>query len=368
MFIKEIHIYRKELPIKDGPYIMSDITLEQVDSTIVEIVTNTGLVGYGETCPLGAVYQPAHALGARAALRQLCPGLIGESPLAIDTAHRNMNELLNGHRYAKAALDIALWDICGKHYNVPLCTLLGGAVAPSVRTYYALGIDSPEDTARRASDKAREGFSRLQVKVGGRTIDEDIATLHQVAEAVGQRVKLVADANRAWTAADLLQVSTACRSVPLVLEQPCDSLQEIARVRAQLCHPVFIDERSESIAAMLTCIERGIADGFSLKATRLGGVSAMRTARDVCAARSLPHTCDDAWGGDIIAAACVHLGATVDPRLFEGTWIAAPYIDEHYDEKQGVRIEGGRIGVPLGPGLGVVPPAGFFGSALCSFG
>lgn len=62
--------------------------------------------------------------------------------------------------------------------------------------------------------------------------------------------------------------------------------------------------------------------------------------RDICDARSLPHTCDDAWGGDIIAAACVHVGATVTPSRFEGSWIAAPYIDGHYDEENPVRIEG----------------------------
>jgi L-alanine-DL-glutamate epimerase-like enolase superfamily enzyme len=82
----------------------------------------------------------------------------------------------------------------------------------------------------------------------------------------------------------------------------------------------------------------------------------------------MPHTCDDSWGDDIIAAACVHLGATVRPRLLEGVWIAQPHMDIHYDSDNPIRIEGGRIQVPTGPGLGVVPDEGVFGKPVASFG
>jgi L-alanine-DL-glutamate epimerase-like enolase superfamily enzyme len=94
----------------------------------------------------------------------------------------------------------------------------------------------------------------------------------------------------------------------------------------------------------------------------------MRAFRDICAARSLPHTCDDSWGGDIIAAACTHIGATVQPKLMEGAWIAQSYIDGHYDSRNGVKIEGGHIRLPEGPGLGVVPDDGMFGAPVASFG
>ena len=93
----------------------------------------------------------------------------------------------------------------------------------------------------------------------------------------------------------------------------------------------------------------------------------MRTIRDICHAYSLPHTCDDSWGGDIIAAACTHIGSTVRPKLLEGVWLAAPYIEGHYDEKNGIDIVGGHIQRPIGPGLGVFPDEGMFGSPIASF-
>ncbi|KAB1083781.1 hypothetical protein F4V91_30485 [Neorhizobium galegae] len=93
----------------------------------------------------------------------------------------------------------------------------------------------------------------------------------------------------------------------------------------------------------------------------------MATFRDICEARSMPHTCDDAWGGDIIAAACTHIGATVRPQLCEGVWIAQPYIESHFDPEYGVVVEGGHIKLPTGPGLGVLPNEILFGAPLASY-
>lgn len=104
-----------------------------------------------------------------------------------------------------------------------------------------------------------------------------------------------------------------------------------------------------------------------MKVTRIGGLHPMRAFRDICAARNLPHTCDDAWGGDIIAAACTHIAATVDPVRMEGAWIAAPYIAKGYDAENGICITGGHIDVPQGPGLGITPDEGAFAAALASF-
>ena len=104
-----------------------------------------------------------------------------------------------------------------------------------------------------------------------------------------------------------------------------------------------------------------------MKLTRIGGLERMRTFRDICVARNLPHTCDDSWGGDVIAAACVQLGSTVNPVLSEGVWIAAPYIDGNYDSKNGIVINDGHIVRPQGPGLGVEPDAGTFGDPVLSF-
>ncbi len=367
MKLTAINVYNVDLPVV-GKYKMSMTSVSSLQSTVVELITDLGIVGFGETCPVGPVYQPQHALGARAALEEMGPSLLGLDPRNIGQINRAMDSALNGSRYAKAAIDMAAWDICGKSYGRRICDLLGGATGDTIATYYSISVASPEEVAREARERQREGYDRLQIKIGGRDVEQDIETIHRVKEAIKPGMRLAADANRSLTSRDTLFLSQRCRDISIILEQPCNTMEEIAAVRNQLCHPVYMDELAEDVNSVLRAISTGLVDGFGMKLTRVGGISALRTVRDICEARSLPHTCDDSWGGDIIAAACVHVGATVAPSRFEGSWIAAPYIDGHYDEENPVRLEGGRIKVPTGPGLGVIPDLAKFGSPIASFG
>ncbi|WP_343116613.1 mandelate racemase/muconate lactonizing enzyme family protein [Ostreiculturibacter nitratireducens] len=368
MKIAEVHVYSHDLPVKNGPYKMANAEVWSLDTTLVKIVSETGLVGWGETCPVGPTYQPHHASGARAALAEMAQGLIGENPLQPLVMRRRMDSLLNGHRYAKAAIDIALHDLMGKHYGVRVADLLGGAVTDRVPSYYASGVGEPDDIARIAAEKAVEGYPRMQVKVGGRRpVEIDIEVVRKVWERVGTRMRLAVDCNRGLTTRDALRLSRECPDIPFIMEQPCNTIEEIAAIRGQLQHAIYIDENGEDIATVLRVVGAGLCDGFGMKVTRIGGLHAMATFRDICEARSMPHTCDDAWGGDIIAAACTHIGATVQPRLNEGVWLAQPYIDGHFDPENGIRIEGGHIKLPDGPGLGVVPDETRLGAPLASY-
>lgn len=367
MRIAEIHVYQMDLPLSGKPYRMSEGSYATLDSTIVEVVSDGGISGWGETCPVGPTYQPEHALGARAALDQMSPNLIGRpvtGPLAI---RRWMDKLLNGHNYAKAAIDIAIHDLIGKTHGMRVCNLLGGAVSERVSSYYALALDEPDEVARTAVAKVAEGYPRLQIKVGGRPVELDIETIRKVWEATGC-TRLSVDANRALTTRDVLRIGRECADVPFVFEQPCNTMEEIAAIRGQLHHGIYLDENTADLNSVLRAISLGVCDGFGLKVTRLGGLGTAATARDLCEARSMPHTCDDAWGGDILAAACVHLGATVQPRLLEGVWLAESYMDVHYDSGNPIRIDGGHIDLPTGAGLGVVPDEGVFGEPVLSFG
>ena len=95
MKIAEIHIYSHDLPVRNGPYTMANSEIWSLDTTLVKLVSNNGLVGWGETCPLGTTYAEAHAAGARAALAVIAPGLIGMEALPL-TLHRQMDAMLCG--------------------------------------------------------------------------------------------------------------------------------------------------------------------------------------------------------------------------------------------------------------------------------
>lgn len=355
MRIIEISVFHRPLPIRGEPYRMALQTLTSLDSTIVRVTTDTGVVGYGEFCPLGAAYQPQHMLGGRAALQEMCPYLIGADPLLIGRVNDIMNQTLCGSLYAKSAVDMALWDIAGKVYGARVCDLLGGAVSEKVASYYAIGITSADRAAIIAKQKQAQGFRRLQLKVGGRSLDEDIAAIHKVSEVLVPGCSLVVDANRGLLPRDAVFLSQACKDLSFIIEQPCQTYEQCLAVRPHLCHPMYLDEVIEDVNSLLRAIKDNAADGFGMKQSRIGGISQMRVARDICAVAGLPMTSDDSWGGDIVAAACVHIGASIATHLCEGVWIAEPYIDGHYDRLNPMVIEQGLLHVPRALGLGVEP-------------
>lgn len=103
--------------------------------------------------------------------------MIGAEPLQPVALRRRMDGLLNGHRYAKAAVDMAAYDIMGKQFGMRVADLLGGAVTERVPSYYALGIGEPDEVARIAAERVAEGYPRLQIKIGGRPVEIDIAVV-----------------------------------------------------------------------------------------------------------------------------------------------------------------------------------------------
>ena len=366
MRIAEIHLFQYELPVTNGPYRIASGEVWSLTSTLVKLVAEDGTAGWGETCPVGPTYAEAHARGALAALTEMAPGLIGCEALPLPL-HRRMDALLCGHNYAKAAVDIAAHDLWGRQLGVSVSDLLGGALTDRVASYCSIGVAAPDEAARIAAEKAREGYPQLQVKLGGRDVALDIEALRKVWQAIRDTgMTLAADGNRGWTTRDALRISRDCADIPMVLEQPCDTLEDLQKIRPLCHHPIYLDETATSLNTAITAAGTGLADGFGMKITRIGGLHPMRAFRDLCAARNLPHTCDDSWGGDIIAAACVHMAATVAPQRMEGAWLAAPYIDGHYDAENGISIRDGHIARPLGPGLGVSPDESLFGAALLS--
>lgn len=368
MKISEIAVYSHPVRVVHGSYKMSVGEITSLETTLVKIVTDNGLVGWGETCPVGPVYQPQHAAGAQAALAEMAPSLIGEDPTQIQILHRRMNALLDGHEYAKAAIDIAAHDITGKHFGVRVADLLGGAQTERVPSYYALSVGEPNEVAEQAQQRADEGYPRLQLKVGNRPVEVDIEVVRKVWERVGARVRLAVDANRSLVTRDVLRLSRECRDIPFIIEQPTRTMDELHGIRDRTEHALYLDETTIDVNAVLRAVGTNLCDGFGFKVTRLGGLLPMMTVRGICEARSLPHTCDDAWGGDIIAAACTHIGATVNPRLNEGVWIAQPYLGDHYDPERGLDVVDGHIALPSGVGLGITPNESLFGAPVTACG
>jgi len=337
----------------------------EFESTIVRLTSDDGHVGWGEACPHGSTYQPIHAGQVQAGIELLAPAIIGLDPREHLTVGRAMSEVLNGTNEARAAIDIACWDLAGQASGRRVCDMMGGALADTVPTYFVMRLQENADaTAAKAVELQDElGFTKLQLKAGDGHIDDTIATVKAVAAVRRPGTDLFVDVNRRWTVWQTIQFSEACAGLPFAIEQPCNTYAECADARPHLRHPLLLDECTADLGIAARAMTTGVANGFGMKITRIGGLTPMRSFLDLCRETNTPTSCDDSWGGDIIGAACVHAAATLDENLNRGAWIAGPYIDGHYDNINGPTIEGGRIAVPTGPGLGLTIADDFFGDA-----
>ncbi len=182
MKISAIRVYQVDLPLVEGRYSWSEGKFVEVfDSTVVELLTDDGNVGYGEVCPLGPFYLPAFGAGARAGIAELAATIIGQDPTAIGPINQLMDRALLGHPYVKSAIDMACWDILGKAANMPICHLLGGRYGEDVVLYRAISQRPAAEMAANVASYRSQGYRRFQLKVGGHA-NEDIERIRAVRE------------------------------------------------------------------------------------------------------------------------------------------------------------------------------------------
>jgi L-alanine-DL-glutamate epimerase-like enolase superfamily enzyme len=363
MRIVRIAAYRVELPLDEGSYQWSGgKSVTVFDSTIVAVETETGLTGFGEVCPLGPFYLPAYAQGARAGIAELGPHLIGEDPTQIARVNQRMDAALRGHPYVKSALDMACWDLLGKATWLPVCILLGGRFGDDFGLYRAISQESPEAMARRVAEYRAEGYRRFQLKVGGDPL-RDIERIRETVKALQPDDRLIADANTGWLMHDALRVVRAVRDLDVYIEQPCRSYDECLTIRRHTDLPFVLDESIDTLDVLLRAHADRAMDVVNLKISKLGGLSKVRQARDLCVTLGLGLTIEDSWGSDIVTAAIAHLAQSTPPEFLFSTTDFNSYVTVSTADGAPRRING-RMSAGTQPGLGITPRMDVLGAPV----
>jgi L-alanine-DL-glutamate epimerase-like enolase superfamily enzyme len=354
MKIARIFAHRVELPLIEGSYKWSGgKSVSVFDSTIVGVETECGHVGYGEVCPLGPFYLPAYAEGVRAGLRELGPHLIGFDPRELLKLNHRMDAALKGHPYVKSGIDIACWDILGKHAGLPVCVLLGGRFGEAIRLYRAISQLPPDEMARNVASYRDQGYTRFQLKVGGDP-DQDIERIRQVRACLSSTDRLVADANTGWTQHEAMRVVRAVREIDVYIEQPCLNYEECLAVRRNTDHPFVLDENIDSLNSLLRAKADLAMDVVNLKISKLGGLTKTKQARDLCVSMGIAMTLEDSWGGDITTAAIAQLAHST-PEEFRFTSTDFNSYVTVSTATGAPQRENGFMRAATGPGLGVTP-------------
>jgi L-alanine-DL-glutamate epimerase-like enolase superfamily enzyme len=355
--IEKITVYTGELSYAGKAYSFSQGRIYTAfPTTVVALKTNTGITGYGEVCPCGPAYMPAYAEGVIPALEQLAPVVLGEDPTHTLSLMRRMDLALNGHGFAKTPIDLACWDILGKHSELPVHVFLGGRMMESIPIHRVVPLGTPDETLASVDELRARGYGHFQIKLG-LGVAEDIATMQTVCASARPGEVFVGDANAAWNRTEAIRISRGLREQDCMLEQPCTATVDCITVRPQLLHPVKLDESLGSLAEVRAAIAANAMDAIAIKLSKFGGITRSRVIRDLCVDAGIAMTIEEAWGSGIASAASAHLAISTAPEaLLNGTDI------HNYNSNQIAH------GAPeVRPGLGTEPDFDALGDPVREF-
>lgn len=362
MKITRITLWEVPLTSHETYYMAGGKTCDTTTSVILRLDTDAGLQGWGEVCPIPH-YLPAYARGVIPAVEEMAPLLLGADPIGPEALMERLNRHLQGHPYAKSAIDTALWDLTAQAAKLPLHALLGGRAVQDMPLYHSITCVAPEEMARMAREAYELGMRQFQVKLGAdRDWQADAERLIKVREAVGSGPLVYGDWNCGADALTATRVGRAVAHLDVMLEQPCATLQECTHVRAATGLPMKLDESAHDVASVLAGHQAGCMDAAALKLSKMGGLSAMRRVRDLCLSLGTQMCIEDTWGSDVTTAALLHLAASTPARGLMNTCDLSHYVGPRLDEAAPVR-RNGRIAPPEGIGLGVAPDAEALGRA-----
>ncbi len=323
---------------------------------IIRIETHSGLEGLGEisiTFP-----RIGHSL-CHAAAHLIAPALVGRDCLARPQVLAEIDRLLAGELsapYLRAAFEMALLDLAGKHYQAPAYELLGGRMRERVPLAWGIYQKSPEEMAADAVAAVEAGFHAIKLKVG-RRLEEDLAAVHAVAVAVGPDVPLRLDANAAWSSvaeasAAIDALAAAARIAWIEQPLPRHDLDGLHLLRQRASVPIMADESCRSLHDAYRLARAQAADLFNVYVAEAGGLEAAAAIFAFAASVGIPCILGSQAEMGIGTAACAHLAVAVPqlpyacetfgPLRYSRDIVAAP-----------VPIAGGFLTPPDGPGLGV---------------
>ncbi len=361
--IREVAVHVLEAPI-DGAFAYSQAWYVRRSAMLVEITTESGIVGWGEA------FGPARITASVVA--HLRPLLLGRDAIAVDALWQDLYNALRDHGQrgvvleAISAIDIALWDIRGHHFQAPIHALLGGPLRTEVAAY-ATGLyrRRGDDHARYLCEEAvgyvERGFRAVKLKTGF-GVDHDVRMTHEVREAIGPDVRLMVDANHAWDVADTIRYGRAVEALDIGwIEEPVvpEDIDGYVAVKRALPIPIAGGEAAFSRFGFRDMLVRRAVDILQPDVAAAGGISECRKIFDMASAfgiRCNPHV----WGTGVTIAASLQLLAIV-PHVPPGLFPVEPMLEFDCTEhpiRQAVLTtplepRDGRIAIPTGPGLGI---------------
>jgi muconate cycloisomerase len=351
--IKSIEPIAISLPMKK-PVQMAGETVARADNILLRIETDNGVVGWGEAASAPTMTGETVA-SMMAAVAHMAPMLLNRPADDFAGAAAAMDACMYGNTGAKAAIEIALYDLLGRATSRPLHALLGGKRRDRLPLLAVIGSGDTAADRREARERRGAGYVMFKIKVGIAVPEADAARTVAICSELGPDCLISADANQGWSTEEGVRfVRTVADSGLGFFEQPvaAHDLAGMAQVAAAGRVPIGADEGIHGAADIEHHHDRDAARGVSLKAIKLGGLRPLRDAARLCDRLGMQVNISCKTGESSIAsAAALHVAAVI-PAIAWGLTITSPGLAEDVVTDP-LRVESGHIAVLDRPGLGV---------------
>src|SRR4029453_8806353 len=349
-------VIQADIPV-ERPHKMSFTTLEAVNFVFVRLETADGLVGWGGGAGLGGPAWSEESSESITATveRYIAPWLVGRDAAGIEPVAREMARRVQGNPFARAAVEMALWDLNGRALGVPVHRLLGGRVRDRVPLSWSLAVGRGGAEGAEAREKVPRGHRIFKIKTAAHPVAEDVARVQAIREAVGAEVRLRVDANQGWDRPTALRAIRAMEPYDLdFVEQPVprwdlDGLAEIAR---SVTVPIMADESCASPQEALAIARRGGVSILSLKLTKSAGLGPTLALARIAEAAGLGCYVGCMIETSLGTAAYLHAALAAAPVTW-GCELFGPLLLKGDVVRDPVRYADGCILALDGPGLGV---------------
>lgn len=368
MRITRITVWQRTMPLNE-PYWLSGgrLKFEELDSTFLRIDTDEGLSGWGEACPWGHTYLPAHGPGVRAGLETIAPAVIGLDPRGFESINAVMDMTLPGHPYVKSAIDMACWDIAGKAAGMPLWMMMGGQNAVPVHVNSSISTGTPDEMLALIKKASAKGYRVHSAKIGGSDTNADIERIEAISAALPHDESVTFDVNRAWTPGVAVNVLNSVKARDWV-EQPCETLDQCAHVAGRVQNPIMLDECMHDFNDHLSAWQMKACEGVKVKPNRVGGLTKAKQIRDFGVSVGWQMHIEDLGGSALADTAAIHLAASTPDANRLASWLCHYHLADDPVPGQGARNIGGFATPPSLPGLGVNVDENILGDAVAIYG
>jgi L-alanine-DL-glutamate epimerase-like enolase superfamily enzyme len=324
---------------------------------VIKVTADDGTVGWGESVPIPTWSDETFEAAVVALREYFIPPLIGSDPLDIAGAHGVMNRAIapgfsTSMPITRAGLDIALHDLAGKAAGKPLHELWGKPRGEALEISWTVNVKTLDDIDASVAEGRQRGYQNFNIKVGP-DIDFDIALARRV-RGLAPDGFLWADANGGYDPATALKAAPRLAEAGVdVLEAPVkpNQISTYQQLRRQGALPIYMDEGIISPVELHEFIQLGMLDGVAQKPARCGGLLSCRTQIELLEQRGLKWLGSGLTDPDISLAASLALYSAYGlkkPAALNGPQFLTTSV-----LKQPLKVTGGKLAPPIGPGLGI---------------